>query len=101
MEKWRKIIAHLDQVNPEQQWRQNANCLGLDSNLFMPERGDTHTLRNAQHICAGCPVKWSCLLEGLDEKHGIWGGLSEKQRRQLRPHWDRHSGSNARQRHAS
>lgn len=90
---WRAIIAHLDQVDPDDDtWRDNAACLGLDVNLFMPERGETHTLREAQRVCAACQVRWPCLLAGIDEKIGLWGGLSEKQRRQLRPHYDRCTG---------
>lgn len=101
-EKWRNTILNLAQVNPDDHtWRQHATCRGMDVNLFMPERGEAHTLRAAQQTCQTCPVRWNCLLYGLDEPMGVWGGLAEKQRRQLRPHWDQHTGLTRRQRNAS
>lgn len=73
-------------------WMQQAACRGLDPNLFIAERGDTDTIRNAKAICKTCPVKTECLEYGLEEKHGIWGGLAEKQRRQIRQQRARQAG---------
>lgn len=65
-------------------WFAQAACRGLDPDLFFPERGES--VRQAKAVCASCPVAAECLATALNngEKHGIWGGLSEKQRRVLR-----------------
>ena len=52
--------------------------------LFFPARGRTEDLRNAREVCVTCPVSEQCRAVGMNEKFGIWGGLSERQRRRLR-----------------
>lgn len=61
-----------------------ANCLGLDANMFFPERGDS--TREAKRVCAGCKVRAECLAYALKhgERCGIWGGKSERERRLMR-----------------
>jgi WhiB family redox-sensing transcriptional regulator len=68
----------------EGDWMRDAVCRGMDPNLFMPERGDYWTMQAAKAVCAGCPVKEPCLELGMYEKFGIWGGMTEKDRRRLR-----------------
>ena len=65
-------------------WQRSANCLGVDPDLFFPERGGS--TREAKEVCRGCMVRQECLQYALDngEKFGIWGGLSERERRRLR-----------------
>jgi WhiB family redox-sensing transcriptional regulator len=64
-------------------WRQQGNCVGMDPNLFFPERGDR--VDDAVGACQGCPVKEPCLEWGLHhEKFGIWGGTNGQERRVLR-----------------
>lgn len=65
-------------------WQRSANCLGVDPDLFFPERGGS--TREAKEVCRGCIVREDCLQYALDnsEKFGIWGGLSERERRRLR-----------------
>jgi WhiB family transcriptional regulator, redox-sensing transcriptional regulator len=65
-------------------WQRYANCLGVDPDLFFPERGGS--TREAKEVCRGCVVRTECLQYALDnaEKFGIWGGLSERERRRLR-----------------
>lgn len=65
-------------------WMDAASCAGLDPELFFPERGESS--REAKAVCAGCPVKAECLEWALSEpiKFGIFGGLSERQRRRIR-----------------
>lgn len=70
----------------------DAACRGLDPNLFIAERGDADTIRQAKAVCNTCPVTTECLEYGLEEKHGIWGGLAEKQRRQIRQQRAREQG---------
>lgn len=63
-------------------WRVSAACRGLDPDLFFPSRGVSTD--RARSVCAGCPVRVECRTAGLGERFGIWGGESEKQRRQQR-----------------
>ncbi|MCZ7527456.1 MAG: WhiB family transcriptional regulator [Acidimicrobiia bacterium] len=65
-------------------WQERANCLGVDPDLFFPERGAS--TREAKAVCRGCEVRHDCLEYALShaEKFGIWGGLSERERRRLR-----------------
>jgi WhiB family redox-sensing transcriptional regulator len=58
--------------------------MGVDPDLFFPERGAS--TREAKEVCKGCVVKTDCLEYALDngEKFGIWGGMSERERRRLR-----------------
>ena len=68
----------------ERGWQDAANCLGVDPDLFFPERGAS--TREAKEVCKGCVVRGECLEYALanGEKFGIWGGLSERERRRLR-----------------
>jgi WhiB family redox-sensing transcriptional regulator len=68
----------------ERRWQERANCLGVDPDLFFPERGAS--TREAKAVCGGCEVRLDCLEYALcnGEKFGIWGGLSERERRRLR-----------------
>lgn len=65
-------------------WQDYANCRGADADLFFPERGAS--TRKAKSICAECQVKAECLDFAIDvgEKFGIWGGMSERERRKVR-----------------
>ena len=65
-------------------WQDEANCLGVDPDLFFPERGAS--TREAKEVCRGCVVRLECLEYALqsDERFGIWGGLSERERRRLK-----------------
>ncbi len=68
----------------ERGWQVQANCLGVDPDLFFPERGAS--TREAKAVCRACVVRADCLEYALvnGEKFGIWGGLSERERRRLR-----------------
>jgi WhiB family transcriptional regulator, redox-sensing transcriptional regulator len=68
----------------EREWQSRANCMGVDPDLFFPERGAS--TREAKEVCRGCVVREDCLEYALanGEKFGIWGGLSERERRRLR-----------------
>lgn len=65
-------------------WQDLANCLGVDPDLFFPERGAS--TKEAKEVCRGCVVREQCLEFALanGEKFGIWGGLSERERRRIR-----------------
>ncbi len=65
-------------------WRDSALCAEVDPDAFFPEKGGSTRL--AKGICRKCLVKAECLRSALtnDERFGIWGGLSERERRRLR-----------------
>ena len=65
-------------------WQEFSNCLGVDPDLFFPERGAS--TREAKDVCRGCVVREDCLEFALQngEKFGIWGGMSERERRRIR-----------------
>jgi WhiB family redox-sensing transcriptional regulator len=74
--------AELD--GEDKSWQDMANCLGVDPDLFFPERGAS--TREAKEVCKGCVVRDDCLEYALanGEKFGIWGGMSERERRRIR-----------------
>ena len=67
-----------------QSWQERALCAETDPEAFFPEKGGS--TRGAKRICSGCDVRAECLEYALanDERFGIWGGLSERERRRLR-----------------
>jgi WhiB family redox-sensing transcriptional regulator len=68
----------------ELSWQERALCAETDPEAFFPEKGGS--TREAKKICTGCEVRAECLEYALtnDERFGIWGGLSERERRRLR-----------------
>jgi WhiB family redox-sensing transcriptional regulator len=82
-------VGQVRQSEHELAWYERAKCLGADPDLFFPARASSPTeaqLQSAKDICALCPVREECLQYALsnDEQFGIWGGLSEEERRALR-----------------
>ena len=79
-----ELLAELLDAAPERTWQRQANCMGVDPDLFFPERGAS--TREAKEVCRGCVVRVECLEYALanSEKFGIWGGLSERERRRIR-----------------
>jgi WhiB family redox-sensing transcriptional regulator len=65
-------------------WQADALCAQTDPEAFFPEKGGS--TREAKKICTSCEVKAQCLEYALqnDERFGIWGGLSERERRKVR-----------------
>ena len=65
-------------------WQDRALCAQTDPEAFFPEKGGS--TREAKRICLGCEVRDACLEYALanDERFGIWGGLSERERRRLK-----------------
>ncbi|HWM35329.1 MAG TPA: WhiB family transcriptional regulator [Pseudolysinimonas sp.] len=65
-------------------WQSDALCAQTDPEAFFPEKGGS--TRDAKKICTTCEVRAQCLEYALlnDERFGIWGGLSERERRRLR-----------------
>jgi len=79
-----EVLADLLDAAPERTWQRQANCMGVDPDLFFPERGAS--TREAKEVCRGCVVREDCLEYAItnSEKFGIWGGLSERERRRIR-----------------
>ena len=68
-------------------WMDLALCREVDPDLFFPEQNDGGDRSTpAKRICMGCDVKAQCLEYALanDERFGIFGGLSERQRREIK-----------------
>ncbi|PXY21441.1 WhiB family transcriptional regulator [Prauserella muralis] len=78
------VLTDLLDVTDEQEWQERALCAQTDPEAFFPEKGGS--TREAKRICQGCEVKDDCLEYALahDERFGIWGGLSERERRKLK-----------------
>ena len=70
-------------------WRELAACRGTDLEVFFPGRGES--AGPARQVCAACPVRQPCLDYAITNRivHGIWGGLTERERRALRSRWVR------------
>ena len=64
-------------------WRDRALCAQTDPDSFFPDKGESP--RPAKRVCAACEVRAECLQYALDhgERFGVWGGLSERERRTL------------------
>lgn len=65
-------------------WQQQALCAQTDPEAFFPEKGGS--TREAKSVCFSCSVRAECLEYALlnDERFGIWGGMSERERRRHR-----------------
>lgn len=71
-------------VKDELHWYEKAACRYTDINVFYPEANDSPL--EALTLCSSCPVRTRCLAEALrrDDRYGIWGGLTPKQRIRIR-----------------
>ena len=71
-------------VDPAGDWKDAALCAETDPEAFFPEKGGS--TREAKKVCTSCEVRAECLDFALanDERFGIWGGLSERERRRLK-----------------
>jgi WhiB family transcriptional regulator, redox-sensing transcriptional regulator len=76
------VIADLLGGAPD--WAERALCAQTDPEAFFPEKGGSPN--EAKRICSRCDVKAECLEYALanDERFGVWGGLSERERRRLK-----------------
>jgi WhiB family transcriptional regulator, redox-sensing transcriptional regulator len=74
----------LDADAEELGWQERALCAQTDPEAFFPEKGGS--TREAKRVCLTCDVRNECLEYALghDERFGIWGGLSERERRKLK-----------------
>lgn len=76
-------------------WREQALCAQTDFEAFFPEKGGS--TREAKRVCLTCEVRDDCLDTALknDERFGVWGGLTERERRKLKKRVEQPVGSAA------
>jgi len=79
-----EMAVLLEQRADQSDWRKRRACRGKPPWMFFPQRGDVETLEAAKAVCSTCPVAEQCLEANLDQREGIFGGLSDRQRRVLR-----------------
>lgn len=82
-------------------WHEKARCADIDNpDIFFPPRDKElykQTAAEAKEYCFGtsgknpCPVRAECLWDAIesDEQHGIWGGLSHRERNALVRKWQK------------
>jgi WhiB family redox-sensing transcriptional regulator len=78
--------------SPEQlDWQDQASCREYDNVVFFGEEGESELEKQgrearAKAICQRCPVIEPCLEFAMDtnQKYGIWGGLTDKERASLK-----------------
>jgi WhiB family redox-sensing transcriptional regulator len=82
------IAGELTGLFNTEHWVKEALCAQVDHDLWFPEKekGCASTTA-AKQVCRQCPVIAECLEYALQrgERHGVWGGLSERERRRMRP----------------
>jgi WhiB family redox-sensing transcriptional regulator len=64
----------------------DAACASVDTELFFAADSDKNAIKQAKKVCAGCPVRATCLDEALEigDQYGVRGGMTAKERRKLR-----------------
>ena len=79
-----ELLADIFGLPEEASWQERSLCAQTDPEAFFPEKGGS--TREAKKICTGCEVRSECLEYALehDERFGIWGGLSDRERRRLK-----------------
>jgi WhiB family redox-sensing transcriptional regulator len=78
-------IVQTERIATDYSWQERGSCRGVDSELFFPASEDEAISGKA--ICTTCPVRVACLAFALErnERFGIWGGLTERERGRLSP----------------
>jgi WhiB family redox-sensing transcriptional regulator len=74
---------HIELVVRPEPWMEKALCAQTDPEVFFPDKGDNRT--DGRDVCARCDVREECAIYALvnREQHGIWGGLTLKDRRRI------------------
>ena len=84
------LLVLLEEVLADSRWMEDANCLGLPTELFFPEqpgRGGHYDWETPKAVCNRCDVQVECLnyARKYRIRYGMWGGWSEDQRK--RSNW--------------
>lgn len=66
------------------EWMSRGACRGVTRDIFFPD-SDQLVSSTAKRLCGRCDVRDECLQYALDQRieFGIWGGLTEEQRRSI------------------
>jgi WhiB family redox-sensing transcriptional regulator len=80
------VVQVAEVSEPDVSWREDALCAQTDPDAFYPEVGKSGSIEEVKKVCQRCDVRAQCLAYALENKevYGIWGGLSERERRRLR-----------------
>ncbi len=77
--------------NENLEWQEEAACRPMDNLIFFGEEGESELERQAREakakaVCRTCPVQDPCLEFAMEtnQKYGIWGGLTDKERASLK-----------------
>ncbi len=84
MTEFMRLVRDDEAIDVEFEWQERALSAQTDPEAFFPEKGGS--TREAKRVCQSCDVRSECLEYALehDERFGIWGGLSERERRRLK-----------------
>jgi len=85
MERATVDVDALATVDTSGQWYLQGACRGLDAAIFYPDPDILEDVARALTVCAGCDVRETCLAHALGRREltGIWGGTTERERRQV------------------
>ena len=63
-------------------WATRGACVSMDPDGFFVQGAEQHAVKAA---CGACPVRTQCLADALDNRvdFGVWGGMTERERRRL------------------
>ena len=77
------LLARVLDSPAELDWQREALCAQVDPDLWFPEKGGSAA--EPKRTCLACSVRTECLDYALanGERHGVWGGKSERERRRL------------------
>lgn len=83
-EKALRVLWGVVEGDEDMSWQHKALCSQTDPEAFFPEKGGS--TRDAKRVCARCEVRQECLQWAIehDERFGIWGGMSERERRRYK-----------------
>jgi len=73
-------------------WEEEAACSrGVDPEMFFPEKSSRVAAAEAKKVCSRCKVRQQC--DEVSEPYGVWGGLSQSERKRERLSRARLSGA--------
>ncbi|HEX2296088.1 MAG TPA: WhiB family transcriptional regulator [Actinomycetota bacterium] len=84
-------MSLLDTATEKLDWQEEAACRPYDNLTFFGEEGESELEKQAREsrakaVCRTCPVAEPCLEFAMEtnQKYGIWGGLTDKERASLK-----------------
>lgn len=76
----------IDELPTRPAWQRSAACRTTRTKIFYPFDSKEDEIQFAKSICDQCEVQQQCLDYAMSrrEDNGVWGGLSEEERRDIR-----------------